>query len=100
MNNTTWKNFLKEEIKKIYVHGYIKPEKAFHTLKEWEELFVNEILRYQKQGTYISHSHGELVGPDELLKLIDDFYGFQLTVDVNRYDLLTTKNILAASQDG
>ena len=99
MNNTTWKNFLKEEIKKIYVHGYIKPEKAFHTLKEWEELFVNEILRYQKQGTYVSHGHGELVGPDELLKLIDDFYGFQLTVDVDRYDLLTTKNILDHIED-
>jgi hypothetical protein len=94
-----WKEFLNEEIKKIYVHGYIKPESAFHTLREWEESFVQKILDFQKQGHYVSHGHGEVVGPPELQKLIDDFYGFQLNVDVNRYDLLTTKNVLDHIED-
>ena len=96
--NKRWQNFLNEEVKKIYVHGYIKPESSFYTLSEWET-FVNQILRNQKEGNYISHGHGQLVGPDELLKLIDEFYGFQLTVDVKRYDLLTTKNVLDHIED-
>ncbi|HCT52660.1 MAG TPA: hypothetical protein DF712_09390 [Balneola sp.] len=94
-----WKIFLKEAVKKIYVHGYIKPEAAFHTLDEWENLFVNKILDFQKKGHYVSHSHGKVVGPQELQDLIQDFYGFQLNVDVDRYDLLTSKNILDHIED-
>ena len=93
-----WESFLNEEIKKIYVHGYIKPEKSFHTLEEWR-LFVDKILDYQKQGNYISHAHGKLVGPDDLVDLVNDFYSFQLNVDVERYDLLTTKNVLDHIED-
>jgi len=94
----SWKTFLKEEVKKVYIHGYIKPENAFHTLKEWR-VFVERILAFQKDGVYISHGHGELVGPPELTDLINDFYSFQLNVDVDRYDLLTTKNILDHIED-
>ena len=93
-----WKAFLREAVKKIYVHGYIKPESSFHTLSEWLE-FVNKILEFQKQGTYVSHGHGKLVGPEELTSLIEEFYGFQLRVDVDRYDLLTTKNVLDHIED-
>ena len=97
-NVERWKSFLKEEVKKLYIHGYIKPESAFHTLDEWL-IFVEEILDYQKQGHYISHSHGQLVGPEELTDLVDEFYGFQLNVDVDRYDLLTSKNVLDHIED-
>jgi hypothetical protein len=93
-----WLEFINEEVKKIYVHGYIKPENSFHTLSEWEE-FVNKILQFQKDGHYVSHGHGELVGPDELVSLVEDFYGFQLNVDVNRYDLLTSKNVMDHIED-
>jgi hypothetical protein len=94
-----WRVFVNEEVlKKIYVHGYVKPEKSFHTLAEWE-VFVNKILKFQKDGHYISHSHGELEGPEELVALIKDFYGFQLNVDVDRYELLTSKNILDHIED-
>jgi len=94
-----WRVFVNEEVlKKIYVHGYVKPEKAFHTLGEWEA-FVNKILQFQKDGHYVSYSHGEIVGPDELISLIEEFYGFQLNVDVERYELLTTKNILDHIED-
>jgi hypothetical protein len=100
MNPRKWKSFLNENsIKKIYVHGYVKPENSFHTLKEWEELFVNKILSYQKEGHYVSHGHGNLVGPDQLLTLIDSFYGFQLNMEVDRYDLLTQKNVLDHIED-
>ena len=98
MEYKQWKHFLNEEVKKIYVHGYIKPEKAFHTLDEWR-VFVDRILEFQKNGHYISHGHGEVVGPKELVNLIEEFYGFQLQVDVNRYDLLTTKNVLDHIED-
>jgi len=94
-----WKNFISEAVKAVYVHGYIKPETAFHTLAQWEEEFVSKILQYQKDGHYVSHAHGKVVGPKELVSLIDEFYGFQINVDVNRYDLLTTKNVLDHVED-
>ncbi len=94
-----WKDFVHESVKTLYVHGYIKPESAFHTLAEWEEDFVSQILRFQKEGHYVSHGHGKVVGPEQLVSLIDEFYGFQLNVDVARYDLLTTKNILDHIED-
>lgn len=99
MNFNLWKSFIKEQAQKLYIHGYIKPESAFHTLREWEEDFVNKILDFQKEGHYISYGHGEVVGPQELQGLIDEFYGFQMNVDVDRYSLLTTKNILDHIED-
>jgi len=95
---SAWNTFLNEQVKKLYVHGYIKPEQAFRTLSEWE-VFVNKILKFQKDGHYVSHGHGQIVGPNELQELIDEFYGFQLSVDVERYDLLTTKNVLDHIED-
>ena len=94
-----WNNFINEEISKLYVHGYVKPESAFYTLAQWEDLFVNKVLSFQKQGHYISHGHGQVVGPQELQDLIEDFYGFQINVDVGRYDLLTSKNVLDHIED-
>jgi len=99
MNYRKWQSFLTEEIKKLYIHGYVKSESAFHTLQEWETLFVNKLLDFQKQGHYVSHAHGNVVGPAELIELIDEFYGFQLNVDVDRYDLLTSKNVLDHIED-
>ncbi len=93
-----WKQFVNEAVK-VYIHGYIKPLSAFHTLQEWETLFVNKILKFQEEGSYVSHGHGELAGPQELLDLIEDFYGFQLNVDVDRYELLTQKNVLDHIED-
>jgi hypothetical protein len=97
--NNSWKIFINENVKKLYVHGYVKPLSAFHTLAEWENLFVNKILDFQTKGHYVSHGHGEVVGPQELQDLVDEFYGFQLNVDVDRYDLLTSKNVLDHIED-
>lgn len=87
-----------ESIKSVYVHGYIKPESAFYTLDEWK-VFVEKILKFQKNGHYVSHGHGKLLGPEGLVSLVNDFYSFQLTVDVDRYDLLTVKNVLDHVED-
>jgi hypothetical protein len=89
---------VQEGVKAIYVHGYIKPESSFHTLSEWKD-FAEKLLKLQKNGHYVSHAHGKLVGPDQLVSLVNDFYSFQLTVDVERYDLLTSKNILDHIED-
>ena len=97
--NNSWKTFINENVKKLYVHGYVKPLSAFHTLAEWENLFVNKIIDFQTKGHYVSHGHGEVVGPQELQDLVDEFYGFQLNVDVGRYDLLTSKNVLDHIED-
>jgi len=96
-----WREYLNEEEEgkiKIYVHGYVKPASAFYTLEEWE-VFVNKILQFQKGGHYVSYSHGELTGPQEMLNLIRKYYEFQLDVDVPRYKLFTNKNVLDHIED-
>jgi hypothetical protein len=90
-----WKQFLNEAVK-VYVHGYIKPESAFHTIAEWEA-FANQILQFQKDGHSIRG--GKIDGPTELVDLIYSFYGFQLNVEVDRYELLTFKNVMDHIED-
>ena len=94
---SAWKKYLTED-KKVYVHGYIKPEKCFYTLDEWQQ-FVDKMLRFQKDGHYLSNYESKLIGPDEMKALVEEYYGFQLTADVARYDLLTTKNVLDHIED-
>ena len=90
-----WKQFVNEAVK-VYVHGYIKPESAFHTIAEWEQM-ANQILAAQKDGHSIRG--GKIEGPEELVSLINSFYDFQLNVEVDRYDLLTYKNVMDHIED-
>ncbi len=90
-----WKRFI-NEITTVYVHGYIKPASAFHTLPEWEA-FADQILKFQKDGYSIRG--GKISGPPELEDLIHSFYKFQLDVEIDRYDLLTYKNIMDHIED-
>ncbi len=94
-HHSKWKRFLNEAVK-VYVHGYVKPESAFYTIAEWEEM-ANRILALQKEGHSIRS--GEIEGPDELIELINSFYGFQLYTEVDRYELLTYKNVLDHIED-
>ena len=75
-----------------------KPEKCFYTLDEWQQ-FVDKMLRFQKDCHYLSNYESKLIGPDEMKALVEEYYGFQLTADVARYDLLTTKNVLDHIED-
>jgi len=83
----------------IYVHGYVKPLSSFLSLSDWEE-FAIDILKHQKDGHYVDYLQDELTGPNsEMVSLIQKFYSFQLNTEVERYDLLTTKNVLDHIED-
>jgi hypothetical protein len=92
-----WRKFLNEDVK-VWVLGYIKPDSAFYTLAEWEE-FAREMLRLQKEGNTIRTREGEIKGAPEFEALINKFFSFQLDTDVDRYDLLTRKNVLDFIED-
>ena len=85
---------LKEE--KFKVLGYLKPDSSFHTLAEWEEI-VNEILDLQQAG--FDTRGGQVGESKDLLRIINDNFGFQLHTETERYDLLTRKNVLDFIED-
>jgi len=78
----------------ITVRGYMKPATSFFTLDEWEHL-VNEFLKFQEQG--IDTRGGQL--PAQLLDMIEQHFSFQLHDQVERWELLTQKNILDFIED-
>lgn len=78
------------------VRGYIKPESAFFTLSEWED-FVAEMLSLQDEGADTRDSGANI--DDRVLSLLKKYFPFQLGVEVERYDLLTTKNVLDFVED-
>ena len=82
-----WKRFLEEDFE---VRGYVKPLASFHTLEEWKA-FANRVLDLQEKGQ--SLRSGKVQG-EELQALVNDYYQFQREIEVDRYDLLTDKNIL------
>lgn len=78
------------------VLGYIKPATSFYTLSEWKT-FVIRMLRLQREGY---DTRGGKVGDNpELLHLINNYFNYQLYVETERYDLLTTKNVLDFIED-
>ena len=91
MDSNRWKQFINEAVK-VYVHGYVKPESAFYTIAEWEQ-FANEILKFQKNNQSL---RGGKIEGEKLERLIYYFYDFQFNVEVDRYELLTFKNVLHA----
>lgn len=88
------------------VLGYIKPEECFFTLHEWEA-FVNRMIQLQDLGLdtrsgEISCKSPTFCNPkdfEEFISLITKHFNFQLSVEVQRYDLLTTKNVLDFIED-
>ena len=87
------RSVLKEEKK---VLGFIKPDSAFFTLAEWED-FCNRMLELQKQG--FDTRGGGMSLHSEVMSLVNQHFGFQLNTEVNRYDLLTYKNIMDFIED-
>ena len=88
------------------VLGYIRPASVFHTLEEWEQL-VLELIELQAHGLdtragEISCKHASFCSQadmDRFVTLITDFWGYQLDVETERYDLLTRKNVLDFIED-
>jgi len=87
------RSVLKEEKE---VRGYIKPDDAFFTLAEWE-YFCNRMLDLQKQG--FDTRGGGISLQSEVLSLVEQYFGFQLNTEVNRYELLTYKNVMDFIED-
>ncbi len=77
------------------VLGYLKPSASFQTLLQWE-LVVEELLELQRQGV---DTRGGLNLNQRLLQIIDEYFGFQYHTEVERYDLLTEKNVLDFIED-
>ena len=88
------------------VRGYMKPDASFYTLSEWEAI-VNKLLRFQTLG--IDSRSGKLSCKDiqqcskeefkNFLSIVNKYFGYQLGVEVDRWDLLTEKNILDFIED-
>lgn len=87
------KNIISEDFQ---VLGYIRPADSFHTLAEWRQV-VDRFLKLQREG-YDTRG-GKIASNPELIKLITKYFGYQLHVETQRYELLTVKNILDFIED-
>jgi len=91
---------------KIKVRGYMKPTSSFYTLGEWEEMAMYLL---DLQGRGIDSRGGELSckhptvcnqqDVDNFLGMIYQFFGYQLKDEVDRWQLLTQKNVLDFIED-
>lgn len=80
---------------KTKVRGYMKPASSFHTLGEWEAV-VNQLLDLQREGV---DTRGGMSDDQRLVDIIDKYFGYQLYEEVERWDLLTEKNVLDFIED-
>lgn len=78
------------------VLGYIKPDSAFFTLAEWE-YFCNRMLELQKKG--FDTRGGGMSLHSEVMSLVNKYFSFQINTEVNRYELLTYKNMMDFIED-
>jgi hypothetical protein len=78
------------------VRGYYKPEAAFHTISEWEQI-ANEFLNLQKRG-YDTRG-GVIDDSATLVGLINKYFGYQLYVETEQYDDYTKKQVLDFIED-
>ncbi len=77
------------------VRGYMKPESSFFTLDEWQ-LAVEMLLELQKEGIDV---RGSLHPDPRLAAILQRYFGYQLDIEVDRWDLLTEKNVLDFIED-
>ena len=88
------------------VRGYIKPESSFRTLNEWEEMAMYLLDLQSKgldtRGGEISCKHTSFCSIEDFerfLGQLSEYFGYQLTTEVDRWDLLTRKNVLDFIED-
>ena len=77
------------------VRGYVKPDFSFFTLDEWQ-VAVEMLLDLQKEG--IDTRGGNYADP-RLIAVVERYFGYQLNDEVERWDLLTKKNVLDFVED-
>ena len=91
------KSYIREVLieEKTRVRGYMKPDSSFFTLGEWK-LAVEMLLDLQKEGVDVRGGRH----PDPRLNaILEKYFGYQLSVEVDRWDLLTEKNVLDFIED-
>ena len=77
--------------------GYIKPESCFATISQWEDI-ANRFITLQRRG---KDTRGGMIAEDpQLAQLIEQWFGFQLHIEVQRYEpTITRKNVLDFIED-
>lgn len=95
-----------KKYEKFKVLGYVRPADTFYTLAEWENL-VLQLIKLQFRGLdtrsgKISCKHASFCSTEDFenfIQLITQYWGYQLDVETERYDLLTRKNVLDFIED-
>ncbi len=100
MSDSLLKSYVREVLKesvaeKTRVLGYMKPDSSFFTLEEWK-LAVEMLLDLQKEGIDV---RGQRHPDPRLNAILERYFGYQLNVEVPRWDLLTEKNVLDFVED-
>ena len=100
MSDSLLKSYVREVLKeseaeKTRVLGYMKPDSSFFTLEEWK-LAVEMLLDLQKEGIDV---RGQRHPDPRLNAILEKYFGYQLNVEVPRWDLLTEKNVLDFVED-
>jgi hypothetical protein len=85
-----------DEKKMFPVRGYYRPESSFHTIKEWEHI-AKEFLDLESQGYDVRG--GEISDNDQLTKLVNKYFGFQLYNETELFPQLTKKMVLDFIED-
>ena len=91
---------------KVNVRGYLKPTSAFKTLAQWKAV-AEQLLQLQSKGMdtrggEISCKNARFCSTqdfDIFVKIISENFGFLLNNEVDRWDLLTRKNVLDFIED-
>ena len=78
------------------VRGYFKPEDAFHTIEEWENI-AYEFLGLQQKG--FDTRGGQIDYNPELIGLINKYFGYQLYIETEQFPDQTRKKVLDFIED-
>ena len=90
---------------KVKVRGYLKPDDAFRTLSEWEETayyFLDLQGRgLDTRGGKASCKQRKCTPEDEeaFMSMLEEYFKYQLNDEVDRWELLTMKNVLDFIED-
>lgn len=89
----------------VKVRGYLKPEDSFRTLDEWEEV-AHYFLDLQGRGLDTRGGSASCkvtqCSPEDeeaFLAMLEEYFKYQLEDEVDRWDLLTMKNVLDFIED-
>lgn len=80
-----------DNTKQFDVVGHFHPEEAFKTISEWKAI-AHEFLKLQKLGYDV---RGGIIDENtNLIKLIEDNFGYQYNIETVLYPMITQKYIL------